>query len=92
MLLLRGPIPQPVPRASFDFADHCSPLIVRFSTSMNVYVSNTGGSDIPYGWSVEMYNPSYTGGSGAWNMQVSGRKDRCTHACEACGANTYRRC
>ena len=45
-----------------------------------MFVSNTGGSDIPYGWSVEMYNPLYTGGSGAWNMQVdSGNKDWCMH-------------
>ena len=35
-----------------------------------MFVSNTGDSDVPYGWTFTMYHPSYTGGSGPWNMQV----------------------
>ena len=46
------------------------PAVSRRTTAFNVYVSNTGGVDIPPSWALALYNPAYTGAEGPWNMQV----------------------
>ena len=46
------------------------PAVSRRTIAFNMYVSNTGGVDIPPSWALALYNPAYTGAEGPWNMQV----------------------